>query len=166
MVDSRYFTAISPAAFDKVLDRLLTNFPETGRDFASSHVPSLLSRLAQHYWSLGSPLGDQSPYFKAVQLAPQALQALELLCFPQCIPETIDNIDDLDDDAFFVKKKSQRDRKKAKRSRAATVDTTPLEKLGWPLPKSKVEAENLSSLMIREQKAALQVCASSKKPRI
>lgn len=104
-----------------------------------------------------------------MQLAPTALKALCTLSFAG--QRTLSFADDgvfadhggeIEEDTSLriVKRQSQRERKNAKRKRAATVDRAPFEKLGLWVPESKWEADSIEQSLLKEQQETFQASDS------
>ena len=91
-----------------------------------------------------------------MQIAPQAFATLKTAGFAPCIESPVEDVDF--DFGFSVKpRQTQKDKKKARRNRAPTIDRAPFEKLGFIVSENKLEAEEVTEVILDDLRAVLVV---------
>lgn len=138
-------------------DWLVETFPSKPRDFASSLASHILLHLSQQFWALAYPRVGLDECHRAVDLALPVLRAIPLMSFPN--DEAVEEVPEDLDFGFVVKRKSQRQKKAARRNnRIPFVDPKPFDNLGVEVPTSLLGAEELARGILDDQKRILQVC--------
>ncbi|THH32624.1 hypothetical protein EUX98_g1581 [Antrodiella citrinella] len=144
---------ISHETATTLLYAIIDQFPTTAEAFPASLSFRLLSRLSQYFWTLGYPASGLNDSHRAVDLAHACLQVIPGLSLAghDAVPEEEEDL------GFVKKKRSQREKKKAKRNdRVVPVDTRHFDNLGVEVPKVREEAEVLAKSILDDQLRILQ----------
>ncbi|TCD62368.1 hypothetical protein EIP91_006977 [Steccherinum ochraceum] len=134
---------------------IISQFPTTPESFVTSLSSKLLFRLSRYFWMLNYPASGLSDSHRSVEMTYACLQAVPELSLGDA-PDTPTKDDE--DAEPFSRKKSQKEKKRARRASRPipSVDSRHFDNLGVPVPKTKADAEGLTKTLLDDQMRILQ----------